>query len=112
HLGNAPPHLLDALPEPDLLEVIIMVAQIAEIIRPDATRPDRAVGVDLRAGPPGIAIDHLIFFFQDALDQFVILDPKGFGDAGYAFITFALNLSDKPIYGRVILFRAGCDRQA
>src|SRR5690606_879901 len=75
--GNASPHLLAALPEPDLLEVIIMVAQIAEIIRPDATRPNRAVGVDLRAGPPGIAIDHLIFFFQDALDQFVILDPKG-----------------------------------
>ena len=46
-----------------------VVAQIAQIVGADAAGPDRAVGVNLGAGPAGIAVDDLILLLQDSLDS-------------------------------------------
>ncbi len=80
--GDAPAYFLDFVAEPNLLEVVVVIAQIAEIIGAHAARPDRSIGIDLGAYPAGITVDDLIFLVQNAFDQLVVFHSKRLGEPG------------------------------
>src|SRR5437879_9401868 len=97
--GNAPAHFFDFFAEPDLLEIVVIVAQIPKIIGSHAARPDGAVGIDLRAHPSGIAVNDLVFLLENTLDQFVVLHANRLGDLGHAGKLFAFDIGNEPIDG-------------
>src|SRR5215469_16984974 len=47
--GDAAARFLDLFAEPDFLEIVMMVAQIAEVVGAHTAGPDRPVGVNVRA---------------------------------------------------------------
>src|SRR5229473_1798425 len=92
---DAPAHFLDFVAEPNLLEIVVVVAQIAEIIGSHAARPHGPIGIDLGAYPAGIAVDDLIFLVQNALDQLVVLHSKCLGDLGHTRELLTFDISNQ-----------------
>src|SRR5260370_7291269 len=110
--GDAPAYFLDFVAEPDFLEIVVVVPQIAEIIGTHATGPDSPIGIDMRTYPAGVTIDDLIFFVQDALDQLVVFHTKRFGDLGHASELLTLDIDNDPIDRLLANFHATRDMQA
>src|SRR5947207_12142609 len=66
---DAPARFFDLLAEPNFLEVVVMVAQVAEIVCSHAAGPDGTVRVNVGAHPARIAFNNLVFLVENALDQ-------------------------------------------
>src|SRR5579883_2825007 len=61
---------------PGGLEIIVILAQIANRLRADTAGPDIAIGSDLGGGHASHTRDHLTFLNQRALHKIVIAIPK------------------------------------
>jgi hypothetical protein len=72
------------LPAPDRHDVVVVLAQIADLLGADAAAPQVAVGRDVGAGPAGVTGDHLVALVQDPLGKLVILGTEGLREAGNA----------------------------
>src|SRR5579859_4849037 len=110
--GNAPARFLDLFSEPNLLEIVVMIAQVAEIIRAHATRPDGSVRVNLGAYPARIAFNDLVFLVEYALDKLVVFHANRFSDLGHAAELLALDEGNQPIDRFRVSLSVRRDRQA
>ena len=97
--SDAPAHFLDLVAEPDLLEIVVMIAEITEIVGPHTTRPDGAIGIDLRTHPAGVTVDDLVLLFENALDQLVVLYANCLSNFGDTRELFTLDIGNQPVDG-------------
>ena len=84
-------------------DVIVVVAQIAHLLGPDAAAPDIAVGGDVAAGPAGVAGDDLVVLVQDAFGELVIVGAESLGEAGNALGRRLLGLLAEKV-GDLVIF--------
>src|SRR4029077_11159728 len=110
--GDAAADLLGLVAEPDAAGGVVVLAEVAQLVGADAAGPDRAIGVDVGAGPAGVAGNHLVLLVEDALDQPIVADAEGLGDSGDAAITALLDVGDEPVDGLAVVLLRGRDRQA
>src|SRR2546423_4900339 len=97
--------------EPNPLKIVVVFAEISQIIGPNATGPDGSIGIDLGTAPARVTIDDLIFFLQNAFDQFVILNAESLGKSRHSAETFSFHMRNKAINRFRIFLGAWCDRQ-